>query len=99
MREKIAVLMGGRSLEREVSLASGRRVSDALTGWPLESSGNDASVRNLVAAAYTGRPPSASSVPGAPFAGKPPDHGRVSPMRFRANRRLPFDRTRRERQR
>jgi D-alanine-D-alanine ligase len=30
MREKIAVLMGGRSLEREVSLASGRRVSDAL---------------------------------------------------------------------
>ena len=31
MREKIAVLMGGRSLEREVSLASGRRVSDALT--------------------------------------------------------------------
>ena len=31
MREKIAVLMGGRSLEREVSLASGRRVCDALT--------------------------------------------------------------------
>jgi len=31
MREKIAVLMGGRSLEREVSLASGRRVGDALT--------------------------------------------------------------------
>ena len=31
MREKIAVLMGGRSLEREVSLASGRRVADALT--------------------------------------------------------------------
>ncbi|MDI6690022.1 MAG: D-alanine--D-alanine ligase [Actinomycetota bacterium] len=30
MREKIAVLMGGRSLEREVSLKSGRRVSDAL---------------------------------------------------------------------
>jgi D-alanine-D-alanine ligase len=30
MKEKIAVLMGGRSLEREVSLASGRRVSDAL---------------------------------------------------------------------
>jgi D-alanine-D-alanine ligase len=30
MREKIAVLMGGRSLEREVSLASGRRVCDAL---------------------------------------------------------------------
>jgi D-alanine-D-alanine ligase len=30
MREKIAVLMGGRSLEREVSLASGRRVTDAL---------------------------------------------------------------------
>lgn len=30
MREKIAVLMGGRSLEREVSLASGRRVADAL---------------------------------------------------------------------
>jgi D-alanine-D-alanine ligase len=30
MREKIAVLMGGRSLEREVSLASGRRVSEAL---------------------------------------------------------------------
>jgi D-alanine-D-alanine ligase len=30
VREKIAVLMGGRSLEREVSLASGRRVSDAL---------------------------------------------------------------------
>ncbi len=30
MREKIAVLMGGRSLEREVSLASGRRVLDAL---------------------------------------------------------------------
>lgn len=30
MREKIAVLMGGRSLEREVSLASGRRVSAAL---------------------------------------------------------------------
>lgn len=31
MSKKIAVLMGGRSLEREVSLASGRRVSDALT--------------------------------------------------------------------
>jgi D-alanine-D-alanine ligase len=30
MKQKIAVLMGGRSLEREVSLASGRRVSDAL---------------------------------------------------------------------
>jgi len=30
MREKIAVLMGGRSLEREVSLASGTRVCDAL---------------------------------------------------------------------
>jgi D-alanine-D-alanine ligase len=30
MKEKIAVLMGGRSLEREVSLASGRRVCDAL---------------------------------------------------------------------
>jgi D-alanine-D-alanine ligase len=30
MREKIAVLMGGRSLEREVSLRSGRRVCDAL---------------------------------------------------------------------
>jgi D-alanine-D-alanine ligase len=31
MSDKIAVLMGGRSLEREVSLASGRRVCDALT--------------------------------------------------------------------
>ncbi len=31
MREKIAVLMGGRSLEREVSLASGKRVAEALT--------------------------------------------------------------------
>lgn len=30
MRQKIAVLMGGRSLEREVSLASGRRVCEAL---------------------------------------------------------------------
>jgi len=30
MREKIAVLMGGRSLEREVSLASGKRVCEAL---------------------------------------------------------------------
>lgn len=30
MREKIAVLMGGRSLEREVSLSSGRHVCDAL---------------------------------------------------------------------
>lgn len=30
LSEKIAVLMGGRSLEREVSLASGKRVSDAL---------------------------------------------------------------------
>jgi len=30
MREKIAVLMGGRSLEREVSLASGGRVCEAL---------------------------------------------------------------------
>jgi D-alanine-D-alanine ligase len=30
MREKIAVLMGGRSLEREVSLASGKRVAEAL---------------------------------------------------------------------
>lgn len=30
MREKIAVLMGGRSLEREVSLASGHRVCEAL---------------------------------------------------------------------
>jgi D-alanine-D-alanine ligase len=31
MKEKIAVLMGGRSLEREVSLSSGQRVCDALT--------------------------------------------------------------------
>lgn len=31
MKEKIAVLMGGRSLEREVSLRSGRRVCEALT--------------------------------------------------------------------
>lgn len=31
MKEKIAVLMGGRSLEREVSLASGKRVAEALT--------------------------------------------------------------------
>lgn len=31
MKEKIAVLMGGRSLEREVSLASGGHVVDALT--------------------------------------------------------------------
>jgi D-alanine-D-alanine ligase len=31
MREKIAVLMGGRSLEREVSLRSGERVVQALT--------------------------------------------------------------------
>lgn len=30
MREKIAVLMGGRSLERDVSLASGRHVCEAL---------------------------------------------------------------------
>jgi len=30
-KEKIAVLMGGSSLEREVSLASGKRVTDALT--------------------------------------------------------------------
>lgn len=30
MREKIAVLMGGRSLEREVSLTSGARVAEAL---------------------------------------------------------------------
>ncbi len=30
MAEKIAVLMGGRSLEREVSLASGKHVCDAL---------------------------------------------------------------------
>jgi len=30
MKEKIAVLMGGRSLEREVSLASGQRVFEAL---------------------------------------------------------------------
>lgn len=32
MKEKIAVLMGGRSLEREVSLHSGRRVAEALEG-------------------------------------------------------------------
>jgi D-alanine-D-alanine ligase len=31
MREKVAVLMGGRSLEREISLASGKRVCEALT--------------------------------------------------------------------
>jgi len=31
VKEKIAVLMGGRSLEREVSLRSGQRVADALT--------------------------------------------------------------------
>ena len=31
MKEKIAVLMGGRSLEREVSLRSGKRVCAALT--------------------------------------------------------------------
>ncbi len=30
MKEKIAVLMGGRSLEREVSLVSGQRVAEAL---------------------------------------------------------------------
>lgn len=30
MKEKLAVLMGGRSLEREVSFKSGQRVSDAL---------------------------------------------------------------------
>ncbi|MBN1192903.1 MAG: D-alanine--D-alanine ligase [Coriobacteriia bacterium] len=30
MKEKVAVLMGGQSLEREVSLSSGRRVCDAL---------------------------------------------------------------------
>ncbi|HDP70114.1 MAG TPA: D-alanine--D-alanine ligase [Actinobacteria bacterium] len=30
MKEKVAVLMGGRSLEREVSLKSGHRVSEAL---------------------------------------------------------------------
>lgn len=37
MREKIAVLMGGRSLEREVSLKSGHRVSEALKemGYPI----------------------------------------------------------------
>lgn len=37
MKEKIAVLMGGRSLEREVSLKSGHRVSEALKdmGHPL----------------------------------------------------------------
>ncbi len=37
MKEKIAVLMGGRSLEREVSLKSGRRVSAALKdkGYPI----------------------------------------------------------------
>jgi len=29
-KEKVAVLMGGRSLEREVSLKSGKRISDAL---------------------------------------------------------------------
>lgn len=32
MKEKIAVLMGGRSLEREVSLKSGERVCEALGG-------------------------------------------------------------------
>ncbi len=32
MREKVAVLMGGRSLERDVSLRSGERVCAALTG-------------------------------------------------------------------
>lgn len=31
MKEKVAVLMGGRSLEREISLASGKRVCEALT--------------------------------------------------------------------
>lgn len=31
MKEKIAVLMGGRSLERDVSLVSGKRVAEALT--------------------------------------------------------------------
>lgn len=37
MKEKIAVLMGGRSLEREVSLKSGHRVSEALKekGHPI----------------------------------------------------------------
>jgi D-alanine-D-alanine ligase len=30
MKKNIAVLMGGRSLEREVSLKSGQRVSNAL---------------------------------------------------------------------
>src|SRR5450759_3522429 len=30
MKQKVAVLMGGRSLEREVSLASGQRVFEAL---------------------------------------------------------------------
>ncbi|MDO8886856.1 D-alanine--D-alanine ligase [Candidatus Oleimmundimicrobium sp.] len=37
MKEKIAILMGGRSLEREVSLKSGHRVSKALRekGYPI----------------------------------------------------------------
>ncbi|MCL4499355.1 MAG: D-alanine--D-alanine ligase [Chloroflexi bacterium] len=37
MKDKIAVLMGGRSLEREVSLKSGQRVADALEerGYPV----------------------------------------------------------------
>ncbi len=39
MKPKIAVLMGGRSLEREVSIRSGRRVLDALNdkGYPTVS--------------------------------------------------------------
>ena len=41
MREKIAVLMGGRSLEREVSLKSGERVFNALTELGYRAIGLD----------------------------------------------------------
>ena len=58
MKAKIAVLMGGRSLEREVSLASGRRVADALTAagyrvLPLDVTGD------LVATLRSERPDAA----------------------------------------
>ncbi len=41
MKEKIAVLMGGRSLEREVSLSSGERVFQALTAQGYRAIGLD----------------------------------------------------------
>ena len=58
MKTKIAVLMGGRSLEREVSLASGLHVSEALEALGYYVLGLDVTA-DLVATLRSERPAAA----------------------------------------